>query len=76
LGKKSFIYQGLASAATHSRFYAIFPYFIVVFLSGSFWYKKVPPKDNVFGEVYRALKASPIAKNKFKQFNHGTFRNP
>lgn len=29
---------------------------IIVFLSGSFWYKKVPPKENIFGEVLRVIK--------------------
>lgn len=27
----------------------------MVFMGGSFWYKKNPPKDNVFGEVSRLM---------------------
>lgn len=25
----------------------------ILFIVGSFWYKKPPPKDNIFGEVFR-----------------------
>lgn len=35
----------------------------VVFMGGSFWYKKNPPKDNVFGEVSRLMIVSTGLKD-------------
>ncbi len=30
----------------------------IIFTAGSFWYKKVPPKENVFAEVFHVIKVS------------------
>ncbi|KAI1703001.1 POT family domain-containing protein [Ditylenchus destructor] len=38
----------------------------VFFTAGSPWYKKHPPKENVFGEVYRATKAAIVNKSRGK----------
>jgi hypothetical protein len=40
----------------------------VVFMAGSFWYKKPPPKENIFGEVYRVSKAMLMALSFFFEF--------
>ncbi|KAI1732157.1 POT family domain-containing protein [Ditylenchus destructor] len=36
----------------------------VFFIAGSPWYKKPPPKENVFGEVYRAVKKAFVNKSR------------
>lgn len=30
-----------------------------IFMAGSFWYKKPPPKENIFGEVARLMTVNP-----------------
>uniref|UniRef100_A0A914XG34 Solute carrier family 15 member 1 n=1 Tax=Plectus sambesii TaxID=2011161 RepID=A0A914XG34_9BILA len=39
----------------------------LIFLAGSFWYKKPPPKENIFAEVFRVMKQAIANKRFFDQ---------